>query len=480
MSLVNQSIVQANSGLKAKKFSALELTEACLREIEGHNSRINAYVTVTKKDALESARQVDKKIASGESIGMLEGIPMAIKDIINVQGIRTTCGSPGLRDFVSPYDATVVSKLKHAGMVLLGKTNCDEFACGSSTEHSCFGPTRNPRDETRVAGGSSGGSAAAVAKNMAFYALGTDTGGSIREPASFCGIPGLKVTYGRVSRFGVTAMASSWDTVGHFARTVEDLAHVLKEIAGHDVYDSTTSQVKVPDYTALLTGSVSGLRIGVPKEYFEGAIDPEVKETVWRAIRQLETMGALVQEISLPMTRYAVALYYILTPAELSANLARFDGIRFGSKPTNEADDLVDYYFKQRAQGFGDEIKRRIMIGTYVLSAGYYDAYYSKAQKVRTKIIQEFDEAFKEVDVICSPVAPMPAFKIGEKTQDPLAMYLADAMTIPINTAGIPALAVPCGETKSGLPIGLQIMGPQFEEGRVLLVGDALEKRIKA
>jgi len=475
-SLATLTIREAHEGLMAQKFSAKELAKSCLERIKKYDPQLNAFITVTEEEALASAERTDQKIAKKEKIGKLEGLPCAIKDLYNTRGVLTTCASPGQKNFVPPYDATAVELLRKEGMVLVGKTNLDEFACGSSTEHSCFGSTHNPWDLERVAGGSSGGSAAAVSADLCTYALGTDTGGSIRQPGSLCSVPALKVTYGRVSRFGVTAMASSWDTVGPFGKRVEDLAWVLQALAKPDPRDTTMAPVPAPDYASLLTGDVKGLKIGVPKEYFVEGVETEVKDLVWAAIRHLEKKGAKVVEISLPMTKYAVALYYILMPAELSANLARFDGIRFGSKPNVEGESLIDYYYHKRGEGFQDEIKRRIMIGTYVLSAGYYDAYYRKAQKVRTKIIQEFDEAFEKVDVICAPTSPYPAFKIGEKMDDPLTMYMADALTIPGSTAGIPALSVPCGFTKAGLPVGLQIMGPQFEEGRVLMVGEAYER----
>lgn len=476
MTLTDYNIRRAHQGLKKKEFSSVELAEACLSRVDAHNDKLNVFVTITRDEALESAKKVDDKIAKGEEIGILEGIPMGVKDLLNTKGVKSTSCSPGLSGFVPPYDATAVSKLRDAGSVMIGKTNLDEFACGSSTEHSCFGVTKNPWDLDRVAGGSSGGSAAAVSSDMCFYAIGTDTGGSIRQPGSLCSVPALKVTYGRVSRFGVTALASSWDTVGGFGKTVEDTAFMLSAMAGYDERDQTTPKVEVPDYSSLLTGDVKGLKIGVPKEYFAEGVEDETKEVVMDAIKQLESLGATTKEVSLSMTKYAISAYYVLMTAELSANLARYDGIRFGATPDVEGEDLIDYYYHQRAEGFGDEIKRRIMIGTYVLSAGYFDAYYRKAQKVRTKIIEDFNDAFAEVDVICAPVSPFPAFKVGEKQDDPLAMYMADALTIPGSTAGIPALSVPCGFSKSGLPIGLQIMGPQFEEGRIMNVGHAFEQ----
>ncbi|MFH1218265.1 MAG: Asp-tRNA(Asn)/Glu-tRNA(Gln) amidotransferase subunit GatA [Candidatus Peregrinibacteria bacterium] len=475
MQLNELTIREAASGLRGKKFSSEELTKACLDVVGKKNGEINAFITVDEKGALESARAVDKKLGAGEKLSILAGIPCGVKDIFNTEGVKTTCASPILSDFVPPYDASVVGRLKEAGMVMVGKTNLDEYACGASTEHSCFGVTKNPFDLMRVAGGSSGGSAAAVALGMCTYAMGTDTGGSIREPAAFCGVYGMKVTYGRVSRFGVTAMASSWDTIGHFGRSVEDIADVLQVTAGRDEFDSTTPDVKVPDYSSFLDKGVKGLKIGLPKEYFGEGIDKEVADAVKRAVAGLEKKGAKVIEVSLPMTKYAVAVYYVTMPAELSANLERFDGIRYGKKPKVEGADLVDYYFEARGDGFGDEIKRRIMIGTYVLSAGYYDAYYKKAQRVRTLIIQDFEKAFKEVDVLVAPVFPSVAFKIGELVDDPLAMYMADALTIPASAAGVPSLACPAGKSSEGLPIGLQIIAPQFEEGLCMQVGNALE-----
>jgi aspartyl-tRNA(Asn)/glutamyl-tRNA(Gln) amidotransferase subunit A len=474
--LNNLTLSEAAEGLRQKKFSSLELTKDVFERIKSLNPKLNAYVTLTEDVALEQAKKADEKLAKNEGLTPLTGIPAGLKDIFNTKGIRTTCCSKIIRDFVPPYDATAVRKLNEAGMVLTGKLNMDEFACGGSTEHSCFGPTKNPWDLERVAGGSSGGSAAAVAADMAFYTLGTDTGGSIRQPSSFCNVTGLKVTYGRVSRSGVTAFASSWDTIGPLAKTVRDVATVLQVIAGRDERDSTTPDVKVPDYTKKLGESVKGLKIGIPKEYFGTGIQPEVEKIIREAVKEYEKQGAVIKEISLPYTKYAVAVYYVATPAELSANLARFDGIRYGSKPKEAAESMVDYYYKARSEGFGDEIKRRIMIGTYVLSAGYYDAYYRKAQKVRTLILRDFENAFKEVDVIVAPVSPFPAFKIGEKKEDPLAMYLADVFTIPINCAGVPAISVPCGFTSAKLPVGMQLIGPQFSEDLLLKTAYAYEQ----
>ncbi|MDP2642291.1 MAG: Asp-tRNA(Asn)/Glu-tRNA(Gln) amidotransferase subunit GatA [Candidatus Peregrinibacteria bacterium] len=476
MQLNKLKISEAAKGLREGKFSCEDLMKDCLVEISVRNKDLNAFIFVDEKMALAEAKEMDKRFKKGEDLGSLMGIPCAMKDIFNTKGVKTTCCSPMLKDFVPPYDATVVKKLRNAGMVMIGKTNMDEFACGSSTEHSCFGVTKNPYDLERVAGGSSGGSAAATAADMCIYAMGTDTGGSIRQPASLCGVVGMKVTYGRVSRSGVTAMASSWDTIGHFAKSVEDAAIILNVTAGKDLNDSTTPDVEVPDYTSFLGKGVKGLKIGIPKEYFGEGIDKEVSDKVMEVVQKLEKEGAKVVEVSLPMTKYAIAAYYVSMPAELSANLERFDGIRYGKKPKEKAEDLVEYYFAARGEGFGSEIKRRIMIGTYVLSAGYYDAYYKKGQKVRTLIIKDFADAFEKVDVLIAPVSPTPAFKVGEFVDNPLAMYMADSLTIPMSAAGIPSLAVPAGMSKSGLPIGLQIIAPQFEEGRCFMVGEVVEK----
>ncbi|MCK9186662.1 Asp-tRNA(Asn)/Glu-tRNA(Gln) amidotransferase subunit GatA [Candidatus Gracilibacteria bacterium] len=477
MQLNKLKISEAAKGLRAGKFSCEDLMKDCLKEVKARNKDLNAYVFVDEKMALNEAKEMDKKFKKGEDLGPLMGIPCAMKDIFNTKGVRTTCCSPMLKDFVPPYDATVVKRLRDAGMIMVGKTNMDEFACGASTEHSCFGVTKNPHDIERVAGGSSGGSAAAVASDMCIYSTGTDTGGSIRQPASLCGVVGMKVTYGRVSRSGVTAMASSWDTVGHFSKSVEDSAIILNAIAGHDDKDATTPNVAVPDYTSFLGKGVKGLKIGLPKEYFGEGVEKEVSDKVMEVVEKLKKEGAKIVEVSLPMTKYAVAVYYVTMPAELSANLERFDGIRYGKKPSKSAvQDLVEYYFASRGEGFGSEIKRRIMIGTYVLSAGYYDAYYKKAQRVRTLIIKDFEKAFEKVDVLIAPVSPTPAFKIGELVDDPLKMYMADALTIPASAAGLPAISVPAGMSKSGLPIGLQIIAPQFEEGRCFTVGEVVEK----
>ncbi|MBT3705112.1 Asp-tRNA(Asn)/Glu-tRNA(Gln) amidotransferase subunit GatA [Candidatus Peregrinibacteria bacterium] len=472
MANLNELTIRAvAAGLRAGDFSSEEVAQDCFKRIRERNDDVNAFVHLTEESALERAREIDKKGFSAKD-SLLKGVPVGLKDIFSTKGVRTTCCSPGLKDYVPPYDASVVERLRDAGMVMIGKTNMDEFACGASTEHSCFGVTKNPVDLDKVAGGSSGGSAAAVADDMCIYSLGTDTGGSIRQPASLCGTYGLKVTYGRVSRSGVTAMASSWDTIGPFGKSVDDLAIVLGEIAGKDRRDMTMPDEKVPDYTASLGKGVKGLKIGLPKEYFGEGIEKETKDVVMASVKRLEKEGAEIVKVSLPMTKYAIAVYYISMPAEVSANMERYDGIRFGKKASGDVKDLVDQYFVTRGEGFGDEMKRRIMIGTYVLSAGYMDAYYKKAMKVRTKIIEDFAAAFKKVDVLIGPVSPYPAFGIGEKLDDPLAMYMADALTIPASAAGLPSLACPAGSSKDGLPIGLQIIAPQFQEGLCLRVGE--------
>jgi len=476
MDIKDLTIDKVQKGLIEKEFSCLELTESFLEKAKNENEKLNIYITITDKEALEQAKIIDDKISAKEKIGVLDGVPCAIKDLINTKGVLSTSASKMLSNFVPPYDATVVKKLRESGMVMIGKTNLDEFACGSSTEYSYFGPTKNPYNSDYTAGGSSGGSAAAVAAGTCLYSLGTDTGGSIREPASFCGVAGLKVTYGRVSRSGISALSSSLDTVGPFAKNVRDIAHVMNVIAGRDVNDSTTPDVSVPNYVANLNKDIKNLKIGLPKEYFDEGIDAEVKKSVEAAIKKLEGQGAHIEIVSLPMTKYAIAAYYIIMPAELSANLARYDSIRFGLKPENAGESLEDYYFNARGEGFGDEIKRRIMIGTYVLSAGYYDAYYKKAQKVRTKIIEEFNDVFKKVDVLIGPTVPGPAFKLGEKLNDPLQMYLVDSLTVPMNIAGVPALNVPCGMTSGGLPIGMQIIGPHFSEDKLLNIGNIYEQ----
>jgi aspartyl-tRNA(Asn)/glutamyl-tRNA(Gln) amidotransferase subunit A len=470
--LFAMSIVEARERLARRDIAAVELTRACLDRAAAVESKLNALITLSAREAVEQAEIADQRIAAGNG-SSLTGIPLAIKDIFATRGVRTTCGSKILEHFVPPYDATVIAKLRAAGAIFVGKANMDEFAMGSSTENSAFGPTRNPYDPERVAGGSSGGSAAAVAADECLAALGTDTGGSIREPASFCGVVGLKPTYSRVSRYGVIAYASSLDQVGPFAKTVRDAAILLKEIAGIDPRDSTCSARAVPDYELALTGEVKSTRIGVPREFFVEGMQREVETAVRSALQQFESLGARVLEISLPHTDYAVAAYYLIATAEASANLARYDGIRCGLRV--EADNTLDLYSRTRARGFGAEVKRRIMLGTFALSAGYYDAYYLKAQKVRTLIRQDFERAFEHCDVIVTPVAPTTAFKLGEKTADPLQMYLSDIFTISVNLAGLPGLSVPCGYDSGGMPIGLQLIGPPFGEEMILRAADAYE-----
>jgi aspartyl-tRNA(Asn)/glutamyl-tRNA(Gln) amidotransferase subunit A len=449
-------------------------TEAYLARIARYDDRVGAYLTVTRDEALAQAHAADERYRKDAPASPIDGAPIALKDVLCTRGVRTTCGSRILENFVPPYDATAVTRLRAAGAVLLGKTNMDEFAMGSSTEHSAFRPTRNPWDLTRVPGGSSGGSAAAVAGELAAAALGTDTGGSVRQPAAFCGVVGLKPTYGRVSRYGLVAFASSLDQIGPFTRDVLDCALVLEAIAGVDRRDATSVDVAVPHYAAALTGDVRGLRIGVPTEYFTPGMDPDVERAVREALAVLEKLGASTEEISLPTTDYGIAVYYIVAPAEASSNLARYDGVKYGLRIPG-AKDLVDMSARTRAAGFGAEVKRRIMLGTYVLSAGYYDAYYGRAQKVRTLVRRDFDEAFRRVDVIVAPTTPGVAFRHGEK-EDPLAMYLNDVFTVGGNLAGVPGVSVRCGFTPSGLPIGLQIIGRAFDEARVLRVAHAYEQ----
>lgn len=473
MELFYMSAHEVGRLLARKEISSVELTEAMLERIEQVEGRIKAFVTLTPEVALEQARAVDTARARGEELGPLAGIPMALKDNLCTEGIRTTCSSKMLENWVPPYDALVVKKLKEAGAVLLGKLNMDEFAMGSSTENSRFFPTRNPWDLERVPGGSSGGAAAAVAAGEAFYSLGSDTGGSIRQPASFCGVVGLKPTYGRVSRFGLVAFASSLDQIGPLTRDVTDCALVLQAIAGHDPADSTSADLPVPDYLAALRPDIKGLKVGVPREYFGSGMEPEVAAVVRRAIDRLADLGAICEEISLPHTEYALPAYYLVAPAEASSNLARYDGVAYGFRLPGT--DIVDMYMKTRREGFGPEVKRRIMLGTYALSAGYYDAYYLKALKVRTLIRRDFEEAFKRFHVLVTPTSPTVAFRLGEKVDDPLAMYLSDLCTIPVNMAGLPAISIPCGFSQ-GLPVGLQLIAPPFEEEMLLRVAYTLEQ----
>ncbi len=468
------SIEEAAARLAAREFSAVDLTRAVLDRIRSTEPRVHAFITLTEEDALAQARQADERRARGFTGGLL-GIPIALKDVILTKGVRTTAGSRILDNFVAPYDATVTWRLREAGAVCVGKLNCDEFAMGSSTENSAYAVTRNPWDVERVPGGSSGGSAAALAARQCLGALGTDTGGSIRQPASFCGIVGIKPTYGRVSRYGVVAYASSLDQVGPMARTVTGCALLLGAIAGHDPHDSTSVDRGVPDYAALATTSIRGLRVAIPREYFVEGMDPEVERAVRDAIALLQSLGAQVTPVSLPHTAYAIPAYYVIATAEASSNLARYDGIKYGLRAA-EAEGLLAMYTRTRAAGFGTEVKRRIMLGTYALSAGYYDAYYLKAQQVRTLIRRDFAEVFGSHDVIVTPTAPTPAFRVGEKTSDPLQMYLSDIFTISINLAGLPALSLPCGVTAGGLPIGLQIVGRPFEEPCVLQAAYAYEQ----
>ncbi|MDH5458208.1 MAG: Asp-tRNA(Asn)/Glu-tRNA(Gln) amidotransferase subunit GatA [Nitrospinota bacterium] len=462
------TITQAKHQLLEKKYSAVELLDAVYKRIDAVDSRVQAYVHLTRDIARQQAEAADKKLAAGEDAPLL-GVPIALKDLICMKDTRTTCASHILENFVSPYDATVVKKLKAAGAVLIGKTNMDEFAMGSSNENSFFHATKNPWDLNRVPGGSSGGSGAAVSANECMAALGSDTGGSIRQPAAFCGITGLKPTYGRVSRFGLVAFASSFDQIGPMTKTAEDAAVMMNVIGGHDPMDSTSANVELPDFTAELSNIVRGLKIGIPKEYFAKGLDSDVERAVQEAIKTLESMGMQTVEVSLPHTEYAVATYYILACAEASANLSRYDGVKYGYR-SEHADNLMDMYTNTREEGFGEEVKRRILLGTFVLSSGYYDAYYLKGQKARTLIKQDFEEAYKKCDLMVSPIAPVPAFKMGEKLDDPLQMYLSDIFTISANLAGIPAMSIPCGQSKDNLPIGLQLMGKHFDEATLLNV----------
>lgn len=475
MNLHRLTIHEAAALLRKRELSAQDLTRAVLERIYATDDQTRSYLTVCESEALTQAEAADRLLAAGDSIPLLCGIPIAVKDVILTKGIRSTAGSKILEHFVPPYDATVTRLLKAAGAVIVGKVNCDEFAMGSSNENSAFFPSRNPWDLSCVPGGSSGGSATAVAADQALASLGTDTGGSIRLPASFCGIVGLKPTYGRVSRFGVVAYASSLDQVGPLAKDVRDCALMLQATAGYDRQDSTSVDTPVPDYQANLTRGVRGLRIGIPKEYFVEGMQPEVEAAVHEAISTLASLGAQPVMISLPHTEYAIATYYIIATAEASSNLARYDGVKYGYRAA-QTEGLLEMYNRTRAQGFGSEVKRRIMLGTYVLSAGYYDAYYLKAQKVRTLIRQDFLHAFDNCDVIATPVAPTTAFRLGEKTADPLTMYLSDIFTIAVNLAGLSGLSVPCGFDKKGLPISLQLIGKPFGEDILLQAAYAYEQ----
>jgi len=475
MTLQSLTIEAARSGVQERKTTATALAETHYSKIASHDGEIGAYLTLSKERAMAKAAEIDALAAQGKPLPPLAGVPVGIKDVMVTCGVRTTAGSKILGDYVPPYDATAVKRLEAAGAVILGKLNCDEFAMGSSNENSAWRPVRNPRDLSRVPGGSSGGAAAAVAADMAVATLGSDTGGSIRQPASFCGVVGLMPTYGRVSRYGLIAFASSLDHIGPLTKTVKDAAIVLRAIAGRDPMDSTSADVPVPNYVAELDKPVRGLRIGVAKEYLGEGLDAEVRSAVEAAIQKLGAMGCEVVPVSLPHTKYAIPTYYIVATAEASSNLARFDGVRYGFR-AGDAKTLSEMYRRSRDQGFGPEVKRRIMLGTYALSAGYYDAYYLKAQKVRTLLTRDFEEAFQKVDAIVTPTSPTAAFKLGEKVDDPLAMYLADIFTVTADLAGIPGISVPCGVTKEKLPIGLQILGKHFDESTILRVAHAYEQ----
>ena len=469
------SVSSIREGLRTKQFSAVEITREALAFAERENPKTNAYLLLAPERALAAAARVDEQLAAGIDPGPLAGVSIAVKDVILTKGLRTTCGSKILENYIPPYDATAIERIEAAGGIILGKTNCDEFAMGSSNENSAYGPVRNPVALDRVPGGSSGGSAAAVAQNTAVLALGSDTGGSVRQPASFCGVVGVTPTYGRVSRYGLVAYASSLDHIAPFARSVRDAAALLEVMAGRDPLDSTSAGIAVPRYAAHLDGNVRGMKVGVPVEYMKHATG-ETAALINRAIRDLEGLGCEVQEISLPSTDYAVAAYYIIATAEASSNLARFDGARYGFRASGSA-TLSDMYSNTRGQGFGAEVKRRIMLGTYVLSHGYYDAYYVKAQKVRALITRDFTRAFQTVDAIVAPVSPFPAFKLGEKVNDPMEMYLSDIYTITGSLAGIPCMSVPCGLTSEGLPVGLQILCKHFDEQQMFRLADAFENR---
>lgn len=471
------SIRELHQQLVNQERSAVEITTEALERIQAVDPQVHSFLQVTADSALETAQQVDAKIAAGEEIGLLAGIPIGIKDNLCTKGIRTTCGSKILENFVPPYESTVTQKLKDAGAVMVGKTNLDEFAMGSSTENSAYQVTANPWDLSRVPGGSSGGSAAAVAAGECTVALGSDTGGSIRQPASLCGVVGMKPTYGLVSRFGLVAYASSLDQIGPLATNVEDAAILLGAIAGHDPRDSTSLKVEIPDYTSCLQPnfpSQGQLRIGIIQETFGEGLDPIVEDTVKKAVEVLRDLGADIQVVSCPRFRYGLPAYYLIAPSEASANLARYDAVKYGIR--EDADNLLEMYTKTRSEGFGLEVKRRIMLGTYALSAGYYDAYYLKGQKVRTLIKQDFEAAFEKVDVLVCPTSPTTAFKAGEKTADPLSMYLSDLTTIPVNLAGLPAISVPCGFDQQGLPIGMQLIGNVLREDQLLQVAYAYEQ----
>jgi aspartyl-tRNA(Asn)/glutamyl-tRNA(Gln) amidotransferase subunit A len=473
--LTHLTIDAAHSAVAERTSSAAALAEAFYAKIESDDPKIGAYLILSKERALAKAAEIDRLAEKGEKLPPLAGVPVGIKDVMVTRGVRTTAGSKILGNYIPPYDCTAVARLEAAGAVVLGKLNCDEFAMGSSNENSAFKPVHNPRDLSRVPGGSSGGSAAAVAADMAVATLGSDTGGSIRQPASFCGVVGLKPTYGRVSRYGLIAFASSLDHIGPFAKSAKDAALMLRTIAGRDPMDSTSAELPVPDYVSELDKPVKGLKIGVAKEYFGEGLEPETRSAVEAGVQKLASLGCEVVNVSLPHTKYAIPAYYLVATAEASSNLARFDGVRYGFR-VKGARSLSEMYRRTRDEGFGAEVKRRIMLGTYALSAGYYDAYYLKAQRVRTLLTRDFEEAFKKVDVIVGPTSPTPAFKLGEKVDDPLAMYLADIYTVTANLAGIPGISIPVGVSKEKLPIGMQIFGKHFDEATILRVANAYEK----
>jgi len=460
-----------------KEVKPSEVVSSLLEKINSEDKKLHSYLFVNEK-AIEEAKIVDEKIAKGEKLKELEGVPVAIKDNICTKNIPTTCASKILENFVPPYDATVIKKLKEEGAIIIGKTNMDEFAFGSSTENSAFGPTKNPFDKTRVPGGSSGGSASATGANLCFASLGSDTGGSIRQPASFCGVVGMKPTYGRVSRYGLIAFASSLDQIGPITKDVSDCALLLKIISGKDIMDSTSIDIPVADYPSFLKDNVKDIKVGIPEEYFVKGIDNEIKEKIENLFKELEEMGVKLEKISLPHTEYGIAVYYIIATAEASSNLARFDGVKYGYRSTNYT-DLVDMYKRTRGEGFGEEVKRRIILGTYVLSAGYYDAYYLKGQKVRTLIKKDFENAFEKVDLILTPTTPELPFKLGEKKDDPLKMYLSDIFTVNVNLSGLPGMSIPAGFSSNGLPIGLQIIGPYFKEEKIIQFSYTIEKILK-
>ncbi|MCY3824371.1 MAG: Asp-tRNA(Asn)/Glu-tRNA(Gln) amidotransferase subunit GatA [Nitrospinae bacterium] len=479
--LLYLNVMEIRENLRAKEFTAEELTKAYLERIDETETRVHAYLSVLRDEAISAARAADDRIRTGDQDFPLLGIPVAVKDLLCMKDTKTTCASRFLENFEAPYDATAVGRLKDAGAVILGKLNMDEFAMGSSCEQSAFGPTHNPWNLKTIPGGSSGGSAAAVAARSCVVSLGSDTGGSIRQPAACCGVVGMKPTYGRISRYGLIAFASSLDQIGPFANNIQDAAILLGAVSGHDPRDSTSADEPVPDYTDDLEAGVDSMKIGIPKEYFIEGMDPEVETAVREAIAVFEEQGAEIHEISLPHTEYALPVYYILAPAEASSNLARYDGVRFGVRKKGDSTfgSLFGMYAASRENGFGDEVKRRIMLGTYALSSGYYDAFYTKAQKVRTLICQDFKAAFENIDVVLSATAPTPAFEIGERLDDPISMYLSDILTIPCNLAGLPGISQPCGFTSGGLPIGLQLVGKPFAEKTILQAAAAFERATK-